>query len=92
MPELICKILHISKTTYYKYKKDEIPIVKFLHLFSKEELLYFLEKNYFKKFEKSTFKSDLSEYFIALEAVAIATKRKTELANDIKQLMRKYTL
>ena len=61
MPELICKILHISKTTYYKYKKDEIPIVKFLHLFSKEELLDFLEKNYFKKFEIYKFLNVLSD-------------------------------
>lgn len=92
MPELICKILHISKTTYYKYKKNEIPIVKFLHSFSKEELIYFLGKGYFKKFQEYPFKNELSKYFIALEAVAIATEKETELANDIKQLMRKYTL
>lgn len=38
MPELICKILHIGKTTYYKYLKEEYPIVTFLLSFQKSEL------------------------------------------------------
>ena len=38
MPELICSILKIGKTTYYKYLKNQVPIVMFLLNFSKKEL------------------------------------------------------
>ncbi len=38
MPELICKILHIGKTTYYKYLKENYSIIKFLQTFSTAEL------------------------------------------------------
>ncbi len=39
MVNTICRILHIGKSTYYKYKKDDLPIIRFLHSFSKDELL-----------------------------------------------------
>lgn len=52
MPELICKILHIGKTTYYKYLKDNVPIVLFLNSLKKEELEEFLETGQIEKFEK----------------------------------------
>ena len=38
MPELLCRILHIGKTTYYKYVKNNYAIIQFLQQFSKEEL------------------------------------------------------
>ena len=50
MPELICKILHIGKTTYYKYLKDNYPIVQFLSELKKEELEELLESGQIKKF------------------------------------------
>lgn len=43
MVELICKILHIGKTTYYRYLKENYPIIKFLNSFSKSELEDLLE-------------------------------------------------
>lgn len=52
MPELICKILKIGKTTYYKYLKENVPIVLFLLSFSKEELNEFLETGKMKKLEQ----------------------------------------
>ena len=51
MPELICKILHISKTTYYSYLKKGYSIVSFLNSFTKEELEELLESGRIKKFE-----------------------------------------
>jgi len=37
-PTLIAKILHIGLSTYYKYVKNDVKIVKFLQSFSMEEL------------------------------------------------------
>lgn len=51
MPELICKILHIGKTTYYKYLKNNYPILKFLMSFSKEELEELSSTGKIRKFE-----------------------------------------
>ncbi len=51
MPELICKILHIGKTTYYKYLKEEYPIVTFLLSFQKSELEELLLTGKIDKFE-----------------------------------------
>ncbi|WP_321467915.1 hypothetical protein [Halarcobacter sp.] len=51
MIELICKILHIGKTTYYKYLKEDYPIIKFLHSLSKEELEELLITGQLKKLE-----------------------------------------
>ncbi|GEM_PF-3563686 len=51
MIELICKILHIGKTTYYKYVKESYPIIKFLHSLSKEELEELLHNGEIKRFE-----------------------------------------
>lgn len=53
MPELICKILHISKTTYYSYLKKNYSIVIFLNTLSKEELEELLKTSKIKKFENS---------------------------------------
>ena len=49
MPELICKILHISKTTYYSYRKKGYPIIKLLSSFKKEELIELLETGKIEK-------------------------------------------
>lgn len=51
MPELICKILHISKTTYYSYLKKGYSIVSFLNSFTKDELEELLRTGKIKKFE-----------------------------------------
>ena len=51
MPELICKILHISKTTYYSYLKKGYSIVSFLNSFTKDELEELLKTGKIKKFE-----------------------------------------
>jgi hypothetical protein len=51
MPELICKILHIGKTTYYKYVKESYPIITFLLSLDKKELLELNTTGKIKKFE-----------------------------------------
>lgn len=51
MPELICKLLHIGKTTYYKYLKEHYPIITFLTSLKKEELEELLNSGKIKKFE-----------------------------------------
>lgn len=52
MPELICKILHISKTTYYSYLKKGYPIISFLNSFGKEGLGELLETGKIEKLEQ----------------------------------------
>ena len=37
-PRLISKILHIGLTTYYKYVKNDVKIIKFLQSFDREDL------------------------------------------------------
>ena len=61
MPELICRILKIGKTTYYKYVKENVPIVLFLKSFSKQELEEFLKTGKFRKFEESIFFDNFAE-------------------------------
>lgn len=51
MPELICKILHIGKTTYYKYLKEGYPIITFLQSMQKDELEELLKSGRVRKFD-----------------------------------------
>lgn len=51
MPELICKLLHIGKTTYYKYVKEGYPIITFLLSLTKEEVEELLNTSKIKKFD-----------------------------------------
>lgn len=51
MVNTICRILHIGKSTYYKYKKDDLAIIRFLHSFSKEDLLEIEQTGTTKSFE-----------------------------------------
>ncbi|WP_373072059.1 hypothetical protein [Sulfurimonas sp.] len=51
MPELICKLLHISKTTYYRYVKENYPIVVFLNSLEKEDLNELNDTGEIRKFE-----------------------------------------
>ena len=55
MPELICKLLHIGKTTYYKYLREGYPIITFLLSFKKSELEELLESGKIQKLEKDDF-------------------------------------
>jgi len=50
-PELICKFLHIGKTTYYKYFKNDYSIIRFLQNFSNEELEELNSNAKLKKFD-----------------------------------------
>ena len=58
MPELICKILHISKTTYYSYLKKGYPIINFLNSFGKEGLEELLETGKIQKYENMSYIMD----------------------------------
>lgn len=51
MPELLCKLLHISKTTYYSYVKKNYSIINFLLNFTKEELEELLQYGKIAKLE-----------------------------------------
>ncbi|OHD99620.1 MAG: hypothetical protein A2W82_05490 [Sulfurimonas sp. RIFCSPLOWO2_12_36_12] len=51
MPELICKLLHIGKTTYYKYLKEGYPIISFLLSFQKEEIEELINVGKIERFE-----------------------------------------
>jgi len=48
--DLMCKILHIGKTTFYKFKKENYSIFKFLDQFSSSELAELAEFGEIKKF------------------------------------------
>ncbi len=66
MVELICKILHIGKSTYYKYKKDNYPIIEFLNSFDKQDLEELLITGKINKIEllKKCFSKEDLEFFL----------------------------
>ncbi|MEA2029065.1 MAG: hypothetical protein U9N49_08830 [Campylobacterota bacterium] len=59
-PHLISQILHIGLTTYYKYVKNNYPIIIFLQQFSLPELQELLNTNNISKIDSSLYiKSEL---------------------------------
>jgi len=52
MINTICNIMAISRSAYFKFKKEERPVIALLEkYFSKEELLEFLKNGKIEKFE-----------------------------------------
>lgn len=79
MPELICKLLHIGKTTYYKYLKEGYPIVTFLLSLTKEEVEELLNTGKIEKFNyvDSYFKnlrSKCNDTYLKIEHLKIKYK------------------
>lgn len=70
MPELICKILHIGKTTYYKYVKEGYPIITFLLSFDKSELEELLKSGKIQKLENN---KKLERYYQASKLIYLGT-------------------
>ncbi len=90
MVELICKILHIGKTTYYRYLKENYPIIKFLNSFSKSELEDLLETGTIYKINfANEFFSKLNDEFIGyvmnnqgIKALMTAIQNESNINED----------
>jgi hypothetical protein len=81
MPELICKILHISKTTYYSYLKKGYPVISFLNSFGKEGLEELLETGKIEKLEQiNNFKS------LEAESIRLYVDFTQNLSNEEQEL------
>ncbi|ATB68190.1 hypothetical protein SJPD1_0056 [Sulfurospirillum diekertiae] len=57
MVNTICRLLHIGKSTYYKYKKENYPIINFLHSFEKDDLLELEQTGRIEKLEFANFQN-----------------------------------
>ncbi len=65
MIEIICKLLDISKPTFFRYKKKEVPIISFLtKYFKKKDIEEFLNSGHCEKLENLNFILDIINYKI----------------------------
>ncbi len=92
MVELICKVLKIGKTTYYRYKKSNEPILALMKYFSNEELTELQNKSKITRLEliknlsEEQIKIALKNYeFDKLEKEKNETE---EIKNEIKNINR----
>lgn len=92
MPELICKILKIGKTTYYKYLKQKLPIMIFLQSFTRLELLELLESGKIEKFNllNEMYDNVYNELVIDIENFDIVQRQM--LKNIIDSFLKKYPM
>jgi len=54
--EIYTKLFRFSRPTFFKWKKDNVPIMELISkYFTKEDLEEFIEKGFVSKFEKFEF-------------------------------------
>lgn len=84
MPELICKVLQIGKTTYYEYKKRNSLAYKLVSYFSKDKLEEFINTGKIDKLE--LIKNMSAEELVNISIYKHNSKIKLELENKFKEI------
>lgn len=85
MVNTICRLLHIGKSTYYKYKKENYPIINFLHMFDKDDLIELEQTGIIKKltYTDKILSNMLHEYKLFFNELLLLDSVKN---NDITSL------
>ncbi|NWF66179.1 MAG: hypothetical protein HXX81_01795 [Campylobacterales bacterium] len=83
MVKTICELLDIGRSTYYRYKKNSIPIIAFIqNYFSEDEIETFLKTKKLDKLENLHFMEQNIYLKINTNFLDLLTKKETQLLKE----------